>query len=187
MVLMLCPTTYLAPFCIGQRIRVVGSGLSPNGMAFCPQGMLSTALLDKIISVDTEKQQVTVQAGARVQQVLYIHHALLTCSPYAAQATPFCMHASKHARHAPVHDHNRNTGMQPSLQLRESNMLLRHLSRLYSKQSVRSPCSLNTFNFSRPRNRKPTTIARCMPPVLMPTDAQHSKANLPRCNPCAQT
>ncbi len=31
--------------------------------------MLSTVLLDDIISVDKEKQQVTVQAGARVQQV----------------------------------------------------------------------------------------------------------------------
>ena len=31
--------------------------------------MLSTVLLDNIISVDKKKQQVTVQAGARVQQV----------------------------------------------------------------------------------------------------------------------
>ena len=61
----------------GQRIRVVGSGLSPNGMAFCPQGMLSTALLDKVISVDTDKQQVTVQAGARVQQVIHIYNVCL--------------------------------------------------------------------------------------------------------------
>lgn len=37
--------------------------------------MLSTVLLDEIISVDKEKQQVTVQAGARVQQV---HIALTT-------------------------------------------------------------------------------------------------------------
>jgi len=59
----------------GQKIRVVGSGLSPNGMAFSSQGMLSTVLLDDIISVDKEKQQVTVQAGARVQQV---HLALTT-------------------------------------------------------------------------------------------------------------
>jgi FAD/FMN-containing dehydrogenase len=59
----------------GQKIRVVGSGLSPNGMAFSSKGMLSTVLLDDIISVDKEKQQVTVQAGARVQQV---HIALTT-------------------------------------------------------------------------------------------------------------
>lgn len=56
--------------CAGQRIRVVGSGLSPNGMAFCPEGMLSTALLDRVISVDKDKEQVTVQAGARVQEVI---------------------------------------------------------------------------------------------------------------------
>ncbi len=59
----------------GQKIRVVGSGLSPNGMAFSSQGMLSTVLLDDIISVDKEKQQVAVQAGARVQQ---LHIALTT-------------------------------------------------------------------------------------------------------------
>lgn len=47
----------------------MGSGLSPNGMAFSSEGMLSTALLDNIIAVDTQKQQVTVQAGARVDQV----------------------------------------------------------------------------------------------------------------------
>ena len=70
---LLRPAILLALYCTGQRIRVVGSGLSPNGMAFCPQGMLSTALLDKVISVDNDKQQVTVQAGARVQQVNHVH------------------------------------------------------------------------------------------------------------------
>lgn len=64
---------------------MVGSGLSPNGMAFCPQGMLSTVLLDKIISVDTEKQQITVQAGARVQQVLM---RVLSCG---STSTPFAL------------------------------------------------------------------------------------------------
>ena len=63
----------------GQRIRIVGSGLSPNGMAFSSEGMLSTALLDDIIAVDTEKQQVTVQAGARVDQV-----CLFPCLPAAS-------------------------------------------------------------------------------------------------------
>ena len=57
-------------------MRVVGSGLSPNGMAFSSKGMLSTALLDKVISVDKEKQQVTVQAGARVQQVMQVQLSL---------------------------------------------------------------------------------------------------------------
>ena len=58
-------------------MRVVGSGLSPNGMAFSSEGMLSTALLDKVISVDKEKKQVTVQAGARVQQVMQVQLSLL--------------------------------------------------------------------------------------------------------------
>lgn len=38
--------------------------------------MLSTALLDDIVSIDKEKQQVTVQAGARVQQVHNIYNAM---------------------------------------------------------------------------------------------------------------
>ena len=47
--------------------------------------MLSTVLLDKIISVDTEKQQITVQAGARVQQVLM---RVLSCD---STNTPFAL------------------------------------------------------------------------------------------------
>ena len=58
-------------------------------MAFCPEGMLSTALLDDVVSVDKDKQQVTVQAGARVQQVTphlyslkhYIHMQTPTTQP----------------------------------------------------------------------------------------------------------
>lgn len=42
----------------GQSIRVVGSALSPNGISFNEDGMLSMALLDKIISVDKESMQV---------------------------------------------------------------------------------------------------------------------------------
>lgn len=53
-----------------QKIRVVGSALSPNGIAFNSEGMLSMALLDDIISIDKEKMQVRVQCGARVQQVV---------------------------------------------------------------------------------------------------------------------
>uniref|UniRef100_UPI00315B4042 L-galactono-1,4-lactone dehydrogenase n=1 Tax=synthetic construct TaxID=32630 RepID=UPI00315B4042 len=54
----------------GQKIRPVGSGLSPNGLAFSEDGMVSLALMDKVLHVDKEKKQVTVQAGARVQQVV---------------------------------------------------------------------------------------------------------------------
>jgi len=54
----------------GQAIRPVGSSLSPNGIGFSSDGMLSLANLNEIVSVDTEKREVTVQAGARVSQVL---------------------------------------------------------------------------------------------------------------------
>ena len=53
----------------GQKLRCVGSALSPNGLAFSKEGMLSLALLDKVLHVDVKKAQVTVQAGARVQEV----------------------------------------------------------------------------------------------------------------------
>jgi len=52
-----------------QQLRVVGSALSPNGLGLSGEGTLSMALMDKILNVDVEKKQVTVQAGCRVQQV----------------------------------------------------------------------------------------------------------------------
>ncbi len=53
-----------------QALRVVGSGLSPNGLGFSDEGMLSMALMDKVVRVDKERRQVTVQAGCRVQQLV---------------------------------------------------------------------------------------------------------------------
>ncbi|GAX80918.1 hypothetical protein CEUSTIGMA_g8353.t1 [Chlamydomonas eustigma] len=53
----------------GQKLRVMGSGISPNGLGLSEEGMLGMALMDKIVDVNTEKMQVTVQAGCRVQQV----------------------------------------------------------------------------------------------------------------------
>ncbi|KAI8472331.1 MAG: hypothetical protein J3K34DRAFT_212053 [Monoraphidium minutum] len=53
----------------GKRLRVVGSALSPNGAGFSDEGMMSMALLDKILWVDEGTGQVRVQAGCRVQQV----------------------------------------------------------------------------------------------------------------------
>lgn len=41
-----------------KHIRVFGSGLSPNGLGFSGEGMMSMALLDKIISIDRERMQV---------------------------------------------------------------------------------------------------------------------------------
>jgi L-galactono-1,4-lactone dehydrogenase len=54
----------------GTPIRPIGSALSPNGIAFQPKGMLSMANLDQILEVDIERKTVTVQAGARVAQVV---------------------------------------------------------------------------------------------------------------------
>jgi len=52
------------------RLRVMGAGLSPNGIGLDEDGMISLALMDSVLSVDAKKKQVTVQAGARVSQVL---------------------------------------------------------------------------------------------------------------------
>lgn len=53
----------------GSKLRVVGSALSPNGMAFSEEGMLSLAHMDAILSIDAERRLVTVQAGARIADV----------------------------------------------------------------------------------------------------------------------
>ena len=53
----------------GEKLRCIGSGLSPNGIAFENSGMVSLGLLDKIIDVDPSAGTVRVQAGARVQDV----------------------------------------------------------------------------------------------------------------------
>jgi hypothetical protein len=36
----------------------MGSGLSPNGLALSEEGVLSMALMDKVVKVDKEKKQV---------------------------------------------------------------------------------------------------------------------------------
>lgn len=36
----------------------MGSGLSPNGLGFNEEGMVSLALMDRILKVDEQKQQV---------------------------------------------------------------------------------------------------------------------------------
>ena len=68
----------------GQPVRPVGSALSPNGLAFRARGMISMANLDRIVAVDkpvsndnnnsnsssSSMPTVTVQAGARVSQVV---------------------------------------------------------------------------------------------------------------------
>ena len=54
----------------GQRVRVVGSALSPNGIGLSDQGMLNMAQCDRVLSVDAKAQQATVQAGARIKDVV---------------------------------------------------------------------------------------------------------------------
>ncbi|KAH7435458.1 hypothetical protein KP509_06G065800 [Ceratopteris richardii] len=53
-----------------QKLRPVGSGLSPNGIGLSDAGMINLALMDKIIDIDLDNKRVTVQAGARVEQVV---------------------------------------------------------------------------------------------------------------------
>ncbi|XP_057982638.1 L-galactono-1,4-lactone dehydrogenase, mitochondrial [Malania oleifera] len=52
-----------------QKIRPVGSGLSPNGIGLSRAGMVNLALMDRVLEVDEEKKTVRVQAGIRVQQL----------------------------------------------------------------------------------------------------------------------
>ena len=54
----------------GRAVRPLGSALSPNGIGFQSQGMVSLANLDQILHIDAETRTVTVQAGARVSQVI---------------------------------------------------------------------------------------------------------------------
>jgi len=54
----------------GQRLRVVGSALSPNGIGLGADGMVNLAALDNVVYVDKAKKQVRVQAGAKVSQVV---------------------------------------------------------------------------------------------------------------------
>ncbi|XXG50486.1 hypothetical protein AAC387_Pa02g4487 [Persea americana] len=53
-----------------QKIRPVGSGLSPNGIGLQRAGMVNLALMDKVVEVDRERKTVRVQAGVRVQQLV---------------------------------------------------------------------------------------------------------------------
>ena len=54
----------------GKKLRPVGSALSPNGLGLSADGMLSMALLDRVIRVDAEKARVTCQAGIRISELV---------------------------------------------------------------------------------------------------------------------
>eukprot|EP00939_MAST-03C_sp_MAST-3C-sp1_P001413 g1413.t1 len=53
-----------------EKIRPVGTALSPNGNAFDERGMLSLACCDRVLEVDTDAKQITVEAGAKVSKIL---------------------------------------------------------------------------------------------------------------------
>ena len=54
----------------GTPLRPIGSALSPNGIGFQRMGMVNLINLDDLIEVDVKNMTVTVQAGARVGQVV---------------------------------------------------------------------------------------------------------------------
>ena len=88
-------------FTRGKKIRPVGAALSPNGVAFEKEGMVSLALLDKVLHVDEEKKQVTVQPGARVSDVTEaLRKYNLRCKTREHSRTAnWRVHASRCARH----------------------------------------------------------------------------------------
>ncbi|KAK9918259.1 hypothetical protein WJX75_002661 [Coccomyxa subellipsoidea] len=54
----------------GEKLRCMGSGLSPNGLPFSDEGIVSLALMDKVKFLDLQRRRVTVEAGIRVEQLV---------------------------------------------------------------------------------------------------------------------
>mmetsp|Transcript_28107 Transcript_28107/g.55040 ORF Transcript_28107/g.55040 Transcript_28107/m.55040 type:complete len:554 (-) Transcript_28107:64-1725(-) len=54
---------------MGQKVKVVGTGCSPNSMAVCKDRMISTEQYKQILNIDKEKKTVTVQAGVTLAQL----------------------------------------------------------------------------------------------------------------------
>lgn len=54
----------------GAPLRPVGSALSPNALGLSPRGMVNVGLMDEVLSVDTATRTATVQAGARVADIV---------------------------------------------------------------------------------------------------------------------
>lgn len=54
------------------KLRPVGSGISPNGIALAPrdQAMVNLSRMNKVVSVDAKTSRVRIQAGARVSEVV---------------------------------------------------------------------------------------------------------------------
>ena len=53
-----------------QKLRPVGSALSPNGLPFQSSGMVNMTNMDQLLSVNPETNRVRVQAGATVNQLV---------------------------------------------------------------------------------------------------------------------
>lgn len=71
----------------GRKLRVLGSAISPNGIGFSSDEMVTLSLCDRVLSVDPERAQVTVEAGARVHQVVEaLREHELTLQNYASIA-----------------------------------------------------------------------------------------------------
>ena len=70
----------------------MGSGLSPNGLPFSEEGVVSLALLDKVKYLDLQRGQVTVEAGARIQPVRpQPPPCLPSCSQSTCDNQQFCV------------------------------------------------------------------------------------------------
>lgn len=54
----------------GTPLRPVGSALSPNALGLSPRGMVNVGLMDEVLVVDAAKRTATVQAGARVADIV---------------------------------------------------------------------------------------------------------------------
>ena len=59
----------------GEKLRPLGSALSPNGIGFSNGAVVSLALMDKILDVDTATRRVRVQV--RVQGLYHPHESVL--------------------------------------------------------------------------------------------------------------
>ncbi len=58
---------------MGQRLRVAGGGLSPNGLALGAEGVLGTQRMDRVLRVDRDKMTVRGQQRGAGRVWLKVH------------------------------------------------------------------------------------------------------------------
>lgn len=87
-------------------IRPTGSSLSPNGISLSNDGMINLVNIDELIHVDTNNHTVTVQAGARVSQVIEMlkeyHYTLPNLASIAEQQMGGFISISAHGTGAAI-------------------------------------------------------------------------------------